>query len=71
MDFKGCMVALVTPMLSDGCICWQSYEQMLLRQVEARSDGIVILGTTGESPVITVEERQCVDIVTLQDGYSA
>ncbi len=56
--FKGSIVAIVTPMLDSGEIDYDSYERLLDWHLEQGSDGIALLGTTGESATITHEERQ-------------
>jgi 4-hydroxy-tetrahydrodipicolinate synthase len=56
--FTGSIVALVTPMHSEGAaIDWQSYDRLLQFHLDNGTDGFVIGGTTGESPVITTEEH--------------
>ena len=53
----GSLVALVTPMHSDGSIDWESLAKLLEMHVEAGTDGIVSVGTTGESATLTVLEH--------------
>lgn len=55
--FSGSIVALVTPMVENGAIDWNCYEQFIDWQIEQGSDGLVVLGTTGESPSIAENER--------------
>jgi 4-hydroxy-tetrahydrodipicolinate synthase len=55
--FSGSIVALVTPMEENGAIDWDAYERFIEWQLEQGTDGLVVLGTTGESPSITAEER--------------
>jgi 4-hydroxy-tetrahydrodipicolinate synthase len=54
--FSGSMVALVTPMTADGGLDWVAWDRLLDFHVAEGSDGIVVAGTTGESPALTVEE---------------
>jgi 4-hydroxy-tetrahydrodipicolinate synthase len=54
--FSGSLVAILTPMHPDGGIDWQSWERLLALHLEAGTSGIVVGGTTGESPTITNEE---------------
>lgn len=54
--FSNCLVALVTPMHLDGCIDMAAFEQLVLKQISAGC-GLVVLGTTGEAPTITQDER--------------
>ncbi len=54
--FSGSLVAIVTPMHPDGGIDWQAWERLLALHLEAGTTGIVVGGTTGESPTLTGEE---------------
>ncbi len=54
---SGSLVALVTPMLPDGGLDWQSLDNLVEFHIEKGTDGIVAVGTTGESATITVEEH--------------
>jgi 4-hydroxy-tetrahydrodipicolinate synthase len=55
--FRGSIVALVTPMNEDGSIDFVSYQNLLEFHVSNKSDGIVIVGTTGEAPTIDFDEH--------------
>ena len=55
--FKGIYTAIITPFLEDGSIDWQSFEQLVHKQIEANIHGLVIGGTTGESPTLSVQEK--------------
>jgi len=50
------MVAIVTPMTADGGLDWPAWDRLLDFHVREGSDGIVVAGTTGESPVLSVDE---------------
>jgi len=54
---KGSLVALVTPMLPDGAIDWDTYRALIDWHIEEKTDALVVVGTTGESPTVTVEEH--------------
>lgn len=54
--FSGSMVALVTPMAADGAIDWPAWDRLLDFHVAEGTDGIVVAGTTGESPVLSATE---------------
>src|SRR3989338_10704862 len=60
MIFKGSLVALVTPMLQDGAIDFAAFERLILWHIENQTDGLVILGTTGESATILEKERDAI-----------
>lgn len=55
--FHGSIVALVTPMSADGAVDFTVLDELIEWHIESGTDGIVVLGTTGESPTITHEER--------------
>ena len=50
---RGVYTALVTPTGADGQIDWEGTRRLLSFQAKARVDGVVIGGTTGESPTLT------------------
>ena len=55
--FTGAMVALITP-FQDGEIDWQTLDELVDFQLENGIDGIVPVGTTGESPTLSHEEHK-------------
>ena len=55
-QLKGVWTALITPFKNDGSIDWQAYETLIDIQLKAQITGLVICGTTGESPTITDQE---------------
>jgi 4-hydroxy-tetrahydrodipicolinate synthase len=55
--FKGSMVALVTPMKADGAVDNEALERLVEFHVKAGTNAIVAVGTTGESPTLSVEEH--------------
>ncbi len=55
--FKGSLVALITPMLSNGEVDYEKLKQLIEFHIEAGSDGLVIAGTTGESATLTISEH--------------
>jgi len=55
--FTGAMVALITP-FQDGEIDFRTLDELIDFQLENGIDGIVPVGTTGESPTISHEEQK-------------
>jgi 4-hydroxy-tetrahydrodipicolinate synthase len=53
----GSIVAIVTPMLEDGRLDFERLRGLIDFHVAEGTDGIVIVGTTGESPTVNVEEH--------------
>jgi 4-hydroxy-tetrahydrodipicolinate synthase len=54
--FSGSMVAIVTPMGAGGELDLAAWDRLLDFHVSEGTDGIVVAGTTGESPALSVEE---------------
>ncbi|MBR0598941.1 4-hydroxy-tetrahydrodipicolinate synthase [Sinanaerobacter chloroacetimidivorans] len=54
---KGSMVALITPFHEDGSVNYDKLDELIRWHIEEETDGIVILGTTAETPALTVTER--------------
>src|SRR5258707_1237489 len=54
--FSGSMVAIVTPMTADGGLDWPAWDRLLDFHAREGTDGIVVAGTTGESPVLVMDE---------------
>lgn len=54
--FSGVITALVTPFLDNNDIDFESFEKILRTQKEAKVNGVVVLGTTGESPTLNKDE---------------
>lgn len=58
--FKGLGTAMVTPFTSDGKVNFNSLAKMIEFQIAGGADMLLILGTTGEPPTMTDEEKQAV-----------
>jgi 4-hydroxy-tetrahydrodipicolinate synthase len=54
---RGAFTALVTPFTTDGAIDEVAYRRLVAWQVLAGIDGLVPVGTTGESPTLSSAER--------------
>ncbi len=54
---SGSIVAIVTPMAADGALDLPRLESLIEWHVAEGTSGIVIVGTTGESPTVDVEEH--------------
>src|SRR5580698_2481928 len=55
--FQGSMVALVTPMAADGRVDFAALDAFLDWHVSEGTDGVVAVGTTGESATLEDEEH--------------
>jgi 4-hydroxy-tetrahydrodipicolinate synthase len=54
---KGSLVAIVSPMHEDGSLDLESFRSLLDWHIAQGTDGIVVVGTTGESPTVDFEEH--------------
>ncbi|MCJ9713080.1 4-hydroxy-tetrahydrodipicolinate synthase, partial [Bordetella hinzii] len=57
ITFKGSMVALVTPMQPDGSLDYTAYRALIDWHVQEGTNALVVVGTTGESPTVSMEEH--------------
>ena len=55
--FQGSIVALVTPMNPDGSIDIGNFKSLLDFHIDNKTDGVVVLGTTGECPTVDFNEH--------------
>lgn len=55
--FKGVYTALITP-FRDDAVDWDALEVHIENQVQGGVDGVVPMGTTGESPTLSFEEHE-------------
>ena len=55
--FQGAMTALATP-FKKGKVDEKAFEKLVVGQIRAGIDGLVPVGTTGESPTLTHEEHE-------------
>lgn len=51
------ITALVTPLCDDGSVNYKRLTELIDFQAEEGADGVVLLGTTGEAPTMTEDER--------------
>jgi 4-hydroxy-tetrahydrodipicolinate synthase len=63
--FEGCLTALVTP-FSGGKVDFKAIEKLVEWQIENGIDGIVSVGTTGESATLDVDEHVAVIAATVK-----
>ena len=55
--FQGSMPALITPMLDNGEVDYPTLRQLIDWHVAEGTDALVVVGTSGESPTVTVDEH--------------
>ena len=54
---QGSLVAIVTPMHEDGRLDFETYRKLIEWHIAEGTNGIVAVGTTGESPTVNVQEH--------------
>lgn len=64
--FQGSIVAIVTPMREDGSVDEQALAELIEFHIESGTDGIVSVGTTGESATLDVPEHMSVIKKTIE-----
>lgn len=55
---KGSIVAIVTPMNADGSLDLSSFRALIDFHIDQGTDAIVVVGTSGESPTVDVNEHE-------------
>ena len=55
--FNGTATAMITPFGKDGGVNYAAFGRMIDFQIENGTDVLVVLGTTGEPPTLTEEEK--------------
>jgi 4-hydroxy-tetrahydrodipicolinate synthase len=54
----GSIVAIVTPMHEDGSLDWAAFRALIDFHISEGTDAIVVVGTTGESPTVDLDEHE-------------
>ena len=57
-QFRGAFTALVTPMHDNGDVDYEGFRRLVAWQLEEGIDGLVPLGTTGETPTLDEHEEE-------------
>jgi len=57
INFQGSMVALVTPMQPDGSLDYPAYRSLIDWHIAEGTNALVVVGTTGESPTVSMDEH--------------
>ena len=58
--FKGLGTALVTPFKLDGSVDYDALQRIIDYQLQNGADFLCILATTGETPCLSIEEKQTI-----------
>jgi 4-hydroxy-tetrahydrodipicolinate synthase len=57
-QFRGAYTALITPMKESGEVDYDGFRRLVAFQIEQGIDGLVPLGTTGETPTLDEDEEE-------------
>ncbi|MEK6968173.1 MAG: 4-hydroxy-tetrahydrodipicolinate synthase [Nanoarchaeota archaeon] len=68
MKLQGAITALITPFKENGEIDYDAFRKHTRNQIKAGINGIVPLGTTGESPTIEKEEREQIIKISVEEA---
>jgi len=68
LKLQGAMTALVTPFTRDGAVDFECVKKLVDWQIEQGINGIVTMGTTGESPTLSHEDHDKVIQITVQQA---
>src|SRR5262245_53692172 len=55
---QGSLVAIVTPLQEDGALDQEAFRRLIDWHIKEGTDGIVVVGTTGESPTVDFDEHR-------------
>jgi len=66
---KGSLVALVTPMFDNGSVDFDSLKKLVDFHVEAKTDAIISVGTSGESATLDIPEQ--IDVIRKTKEFAA
>jgi 4-hydroxy-tetrahydrodipicolinate synthase len=67
--FEGAYTALVTPFTAAGDVDYRKLQELVERQIAAGIDGLVPVGTTGESPTLDYDEHKKVIEVVVKAAH--
>ncbi len=66
---KGSLVALITPMFDDGSVDFDGLKKLVDFHVEAKTDAIISVGTSGESATLDIPEQ--IDVIRKTKEFAA
>ena len=66
-EFRGVFTAMITPMKDNGDVDYDGFRTLIRLQLEAGIDGLVPLGTTGETPTLDDNEEEKLIKITVEE----
>jgi 4-hydroxy-tetrahydrodipicolinate synthase len=67
-DFRGAFTALITPMKESGELDYEGFRRLINFQITEGIDGIVPLGTTGETPTLDEDEEDKLIAIAVEEA---
>ncbi len=68
--FRGVTTAMITPFLSDGTVDYDGLRRNTCHQIEHGVTGLLPLGTTGESPTLSEDEKERIVRLVIEEVRS-
>ncbi len=68
MELTGTFTALVTPFTNEGKVDYEGLRRNVQMQLENGINGLVILGTTAETPTLTAEEKDNIVKIAIEEA---
>ncbi len=68
MELKGTFTALITPFTEDNEVDYKGLRKNIKRQLENGINGLVVLGTTAETPTLSTEERDNIVKIAIEEA---
>lgn len=65
--FRGAFTALITPMSGDGSVDYEGFRSLVRKQLDGGIDGLVPLGTSGETPTLDEDEEQTLVNIVVEE----
>lgn len=62
----GSMVALITPFREDGSVNYEKLRELIEWHIQEQTDAILVLGTTAETPALTVTEEDEIARISIE-----
>jgi 4-hydroxy-tetrahydrodipicolinate synthase len=69
--FRGGTTAMITPFLPDGTVDYDGLRHNTCHQIESGVTGLLPLGTTGESPTLSEDEKERIVRIVIEEAQSA
>ena len=66
--FEGVMTALITPFTEEGDVDYEGFRENIRYQLGNSINGLVVLGTTGETPTLGDEEKEKLASITVEEA---